>query len=276
MRNPLPNVFTGWPFLFSLGLLIANDAWFKSAWPGWVTGKLSDFAGMALLGLLLYTMFPRRTWSIFLTLAAGFLYWKSEASDALIAAFNTLGWWNAGRTVDFSDMIALAVLPACRMWVRRPGSEAAPVSLRRLLAWPVAALTLAAMMGTSMVAVQRNDSIRQGTGPSNWDHARVAEVIKSVAERQGLKCRDCSGTPETGYFAGNGAGNGSLNFRFINEREVAFQIAAPVSPPLFPSFSRSGLAWIDETRQLLKAAFAEKFPGLEYVESLSPPPLDRR
>jgi hypothetical protein len=268
MRNPLPNIFTGWPFLLSLGLLIANDTCLKSAWPGWVTGKLSDFAGMALLGLLLYTMFPRRTWSISLGLAAGFLYWKSEASDALIAAFNTLGWWNAGRTVDYSDMIALTVLPFCWAWARRPGRDVAPVPLRRLFAWPVATLTLAAMMGTSAVTLQRHDSIRAGQNASGWDRARVADVIKSVAEQQGLKCGDCSRLPGAATYWGSGG----LTYRFVADGEVAFELTAPTPSILpLPSFSRTGMEWIEETRRLLKKAFANNFPGLEYVESLSPP-----
>ena len=267
MRIPLSRVFTGWPFVLSLALLVANDTWFKSAWPAWITGKLSDFAGMAMLGLLLFSQFPSRVWSCSLLLAAGFLYWKSPASDSLLSAFNALGWWNAGRTVDYTDMIAVLILPVCHSWVGHQESGSVPARLRRVLAVPVAAFTLAAMMGTSVISIQRDDSIRQGPSHPQWDRARVAEVIRAVAERQGLHCGDCSRIPEAASFVGNGA----IAFRFTGEREVAFQITARMGPPLIPDFSKSGLAWIEQTRTLLKEAFAQNFPGLDYVESLSPP-----
>lgn len=271
MRNPLSRVLTGWPFLLSLALLIANDTWFKYAWPGWITGKLSDFAGMALLGLLLFALFPRRVWVSSLLLAAGFLYWKSPASDPLIAAFNALGWWNAGRTVDYSDMIALAVLPACQVGVQRVAPRTSPIPLRRLLAWPVTALTLAAMMGTTVMPLERRDGLRQAPTGKSWDHAKVAEAIRAVAERQGLTCSDCSRMPEAAVFSGDG----QLRFRFISERELVFEMRARTGNLVLPNLSNSGMAWIEETRKLLKSAFSQDFPGLgyvEYIESLSPPP----
>jgi hypothetical protein len=49
--SPL-SVLTTWPFVLALTTLIANDAWLKSAWPGLITGKLSDVAGIAVVALL--------------------------------------------------------------------------------------------------------------------------------------------------------------------------------------------------------------------------------
>jgi hypothetical protein len=48
--------------LTSLVLLVVNDRWLKSAWPGFVTGKLSDCAGLVLLpiGLLSLAEILRR------------------------------------------------------------------------------------------------------------------------------------------------------------------------------------------------------------------------
>ncbi len=39
--------------IVALALLIANDHWMKSAWPGLITGKLSDVAGLVVTPLLL-------------------------------------------------------------------------------------------------------------------------------------------------------------------------------------------------------------------------------
>lgn len=33
--------------LLAVVVLVVNDQWGKSAWPGLLTGKLSDFAGLA-------------------------------------------------------------------------------------------------------------------------------------------------------------------------------------------------------------------------------------
>lgn len=40
--------------LVAIALLIANDHIFKQAWPGVLTGKLSDFAGLGFFPLLLH------------------------------------------------------------------------------------------------------------------------------------------------------------------------------------------------------------------------------
>lgn len=39
--------------LASVALLLVNDHYLKATWPGWLTGKLSDFAGLAFFPLLL-------------------------------------------------------------------------------------------------------------------------------------------------------------------------------------------------------------------------------
>jgi hypothetical protein len=39
--------------LLAMGVLAVNDHWAKAAYPGWLTGKLSDFAGLLFFPLLL-------------------------------------------------------------------------------------------------------------------------------------------------------------------------------------------------------------------------------
>ncbi|HEU4589588.1 MAG TPA: hypothetical protein VFS13_01665 [Steroidobacteraceae bacterium] len=41
------DMLTTWPFVLALATLIVNDAWLKPNYPGLVTGKLSDFAGIS-------------------------------------------------------------------------------------------------------------------------------------------------------------------------------------------------------------------------------------
>lgn len=46
--------------LVAVAILALNDHWFKHAYPGWLTGKLSDVAGMVFFPLLLRSLAPRR------------------------------------------------------------------------------------------------------------------------------------------------------------------------------------------------------------------------
>ncbi|MEV4276352.1 hypothetical protein [Actinoplanes xinjiangensis] len=115
----------------ALALLIINDHLLKSAWPGWVTGKLSDAAGMVLAPPLLAALagliaprlpFRRVAAAAIVTVGAGFIMVKlwgygaqlaSEAwslitpslvradpSDLLACPFLALAWWTAGRPLE--------------------------------------------------------------------------------------------------------------------------------------------------------------------------------
>lgn len=39
--------------VLAIAVLLANDHWWKTAWPSWWTGKLSDFAGLTFFPVLL-------------------------------------------------------------------------------------------------------------------------------------------------------------------------------------------------------------------------------
>jgi hypothetical protein len=45
--------------LAAIALLVLNDHVFKARWPGWVTGKLSDVAGLVFFPLLLHALVAR-------------------------------------------------------------------------------------------------------------------------------------------------------------------------------------------------------------------------
>lgn len=59
-RDALIHTLTRWPFLTALAVLLVNDSFLKASLPGLVTGKLSDFAGIAMIALPLFVAFPRR------------------------------------------------------------------------------------------------------------------------------------------------------------------------------------------------------------------------
>ncbi|MCP4580716.1 MAG: hypothetical protein GY839_03815 [candidate division Zixibacteria bacterium] len=43
-------------FLLALALLLLNDHLLKAAYPGWLTGKLSDFAGLFVMAVFAYAV----------------------------------------------------------------------------------------------------------------------------------------------------------------------------------------------------------------------------
>lgn len=116
----LSAVIVTWPYTISVSLLLLNDQWLKAASPGVVTGKLSDFAGLAVVAILVLASLPRRTVPVYVVLSAAFAWWKSSASESFIDLLNTLLPVHVVRTVDYSDLLALAVLPFCRMVADRP------------------------------------------------------------------------------------------------------------------------------------------------------------
>lgn len=122
--------------LLSIGLLLINDHVLKVVAPSWLTGKLSDFAGLFffpfLLSALLSWLLMRTSLSTrqigaaaFATTAVWFISIKTtEWGNA--ATSNALGLVLSGPAqiiVDPSDLIALPVLwPAWRIW-NRSGSD---------------------------------------------------------------------------------------------------------------------------------------------------------
>ncbi len=120
--EPRPQKLARPAVVLALATLIANDHVFKQQFPGWITGKLSDAAGLLVLGALLAWLLPRRVPAALAAACVAFALWKSELSSPLIAAWNQLGILPVGRTVDLTDLLALPCL-ALGAWtvVRRPG-----------------------------------------------------------------------------------------------------------------------------------------------------------
>ncbi|HEV7329775.1 MAG TPA: hypothetical protein VGN63_01945 [Flavisolibacter sp.] len=99
-------------FIGSLLILLLNDFWAKYAYPGMLTGKLSDFAGLMVLPVFCRVLFPALSNKIILIgTALFFAWWKSPLSQPLINFINEYSQWKVQRVVDYTDLIALSVLP---------------------------------------------------------------------------------------------------------------------------------------------------------------------
>ena len=160
-------------FLVALATLVVNDHLLKDAFPGVVTGKLSDFAGLfawawywSALGLRFRKTRPGRTAflvAVHVVTALGFAWWKSPASQGFIA------WWSAwaypvSRVVDYGDLWALAVLPLSawglgRAVVVRPCTLPQNRSHRHLTPLRYAAL----LVGAGAFAATSDDDLGDGS-----------------------------------------------------------------------------------------------------------------
>lgn len=134
-------------FLGCLTVLLVNDLVLKDLWGGAVTGKLSDFAGLVVFALFFSALWPRgRSW-VHLATAVLFVLYKSPLSQPLIDGFNGLGVMTISRVVDWTDLMALCVLPASWWWAGRSTADVEPG--RRGAAWAAGALAVFAFVATS-------------------------------------------------------------------------------------------------------------------------------
>lgn len=135
------------PVLIACVLVLAVNDWvLKPALHNALTGKLSDVAGVAAFALFWAALFPRHRAHAYVTTAMGFAWWKSPASQPLIDAWNAAGWMPVGRVVDWTDLLALAVLPLLYRYHARP---VAMPRLRRVMGPVVAAACVLAFGATS-------------------------------------------------------------------------------------------------------------------------------
>jgi hypothetical protein len=111
-----------WVFIVGLALLLLNDHYWKWTYGNYLTGKLSDFAGLLILPLLLAYFLPKpqQKWAVYLS-GLFFLFWKSPCSESFIEAYNQLALIPISRVVDYSDLMALAILPFAGLLIRRLG-----------------------------------------------------------------------------------------------------------------------------------------------------------
>jgi hypothetical protein len=168
-------------FTAALALLLLNDWILKPAVGNWLTGKLSDFAGLFAFSLFWVAILPKHRNAVFAVTAALFTLWKSPLSDAPLAAWNALGLWPLSRVIDYTDWAALAVLllsywTACRYTGTK--SVSTPFS-RRAAAVGVAVLSLIAFTATSVASPRY--TVRDATGYTvSASQARVRAGLEAI------------------------------------------------------------------------------------------------
>jgi len=163
-------VFLSWPFFVSLALLLLNDYYLKATYSNWVTGKLSDFAGIFLVSLVLFALVPGRIRLSGCLVALLFVLWKSAATEPIIDVVRTIGITNFGRVVDYSDLTAFVVIPLAAFAANNQKLTMSPrPRLQTALTLPAMAMFVIAVTGTSSVTFQplrQNLWVTVGSGRS--------------------------------------------------------------------------------------------------------------
>lgn len=162
-------------FLGSILLLVVNDHVLKDAWPGLVTGKLSDVAGVAMVAIALTAVLGRPAPAAAAT-AVAFTLLKT-VPDVAVWAEPVLG----GRTrTDPSDLVALLVLVP--VWHVATAPER-PSGLRR--SWDVSLRLVA--VGVAVVATTATSCGEEGvaTFAVAADGTIVADTYPTLVSRDG-------------------------------------------------------------------------------------------
>jgi cysteine-rich repeat protein len=146
---------TGW-FLLSLAVLAANDHVLKGSGllPGWLTGKLSDVAGMFVAGPLLAVLIRARSRRSIAAahVATGIGFALAEVvpqAGRLLDAIYTLAGLSWHATRDLTDLLVLPLLFVSFAWVVQSASTVPRRAARRPAEPVVGALALVACLATT-------------------------------------------------------------------------------------------------------------------------------
>ncbi|WP_156045535.1 hypothetical protein [Herbidospora cretacea] len=106
--------------VLALVVLVVNDHLLKHTWPGVVTGKLSDVAGLILLPAVLDLVLRRPMVSIAVT-GVGFTLVKASETGAWLASEAwSLAWEHSVILADPTDLLTLPALYAAWLASRHP------------------------------------------------------------------------------------------------------------------------------------------------------------
>jgi len=125
-------------FLFALLVLIVNDHFLKVWYPSFISGKLSDFAGLFVFPVCLLAVFrphlsTRRSLVLLhLSVALAFTVWKLAPVEMLLSEIHrTFSIPVPTRVKDPLDLAALIVLPLSFLFLRKQLKTRGRPSLHR-------------------------------------------------------------------------------------------------------------------------------------------------
>jgi hypothetical protein len=163
-------------FILSVILLLFNDFILKPYFHNFITGKLSDFAGLFAFTAFGIAVFPKQKKVFSILVILFFVFWKSLLVQPLIDLWNSINVYHVGRTVDYTDLIALPLV-----WVAyRFCSRGNRMVFKKYLTVPVALLALFSFCATSYQHVYQIDKSYE-----------IALSKKEVIEKLNSICASC-------------------------------------------------------------------------------------
>ncbi|TDE54052.1 hypothetical protein E1295_15515 [Nonomuraea mesophila] len=136
-------------------VLLVNDHLLKQAWPGFVTGKLSDVAGLVVAPALLALLFLRRA-DLAATVLTGVLFALVKSTETGAEAASQAWTLVAGPSRVLADPTDLLALPALALawWVRGRSLRAPSPKWRVVAAMPLTVLAVAATSAVQLPAAE--------------------------------------------------------------------------------------------------------------------------
>lgn len=134
-------------FLLALFVLLFNDLYLKSAYPSFLSGKLSDVAGLVVFVFIFTFLLGNRfKMLVFILTALLFCWWKSSWSNGFITNWKELfPFYSIERVIDYTDLVCLLILiPA---YFYRPKSK--PPFNSRWIGIPLLLVSVFAIAATS-------------------------------------------------------------------------------------------------------------------------------
>lgn len=133
-------------FIFSLACLLLNDSYWKYEYHNWLTGKLSDLAGLFVLSVFLLAFFYRLRLAVYGGITVFFIWWKSPLSQPIIELLNQSLDLSFNRTIDYTDLVAIPFIFAAGL-LKPPAYNFSLAN--RVVTYFVGAVCLVAFCSTS-------------------------------------------------------------------------------------------------------------------------------
>jgi hypothetical protein len=182
MRQIKFQLLTDKIFILGLILLLTNDFFLKAEFAGPVTGKLSDISGLFIFPFFWSVFFEKQKLKIYILTACAFVMWKLPVTSGIINSFNDAFGTSFSRVIDYTDLLAMCVMPVSYWHLNRKlmsGENYSAVTVAPIL---IGSISLFAFVASSQPTkeVKPNMQIRK-TFVVNVDKRELFEDILEPA-----------------------------------------------------------------------------------------------